>query len=141
TPPSASRCKGTLRAPPAWRWWSARSTELRPECLGTPPPRSWSGRRVGSDDLGLAALFRGIERLVRALEEDRRVVLRLELGDARGEREPSGLADRPRRESCLQTAVELIGIGERRLRENHGELVAAHPAGDIRRADDITDSL
>jgi hypothetical protein len=48
------------------------------------------------DDLRLAVLFGVVERLVRALEELRRVLLFPQLGDPGRDREPSRLADRAR---------------------------------------------
>ena len=41
----------------------------------------------------------------------------------------------------LQPRVELVGVRERRLREDDRELVAADAAGDVRRADDVADPL
>src|SRR5207237_1344981 len=64
-----------------------------------------------------------------------------ELGDPGREGETSGLADRPRGHSRLQAAVELIGVGKRRLRHDHGELVAADATGDVGRAYDVPDAL
>ena len=41
----------------------------------------------------------------------------------------------------LDAAVELVGVGEPTTREDDRELVAAHPAGDVGRADDVADPL
>src|SRR5919204_4884198 len=46
-----------------------------------------------------------------------------------------------RRDGAEQPVVELVRIARRRLRENDRELVPAHAAGDIGRADDILDPL
>src|SRR6185437_4706147 len=53
------------------------------------------GRAVGRDALRLARVLRAVERFVRPLEERDRVILRLQLGDARGDVQPAGLPDRP----------------------------------------------
>src|SRR5438874_4350744 len=81
------------------------------------------GRRAGDDEPALAGVLRAVERLVCALEDRDRVVLRLQLRDPRGEIELSRLADRPRRNRLLDPVIQLVGIAERRLGEDHRKLV------------------
>ena len=64
---------------------------------------------------------------------------------ARRCRPRAGAARRARSAATTTAAwmrrVELLGVGERRLREDHRELVAADAAGDVGVADDLADAL
>ena len=55
--------------------------------------------------------------------------------------QPARLCDRTGRERLLQPLVELVGVLERRLGQDHRELVAADAAGDVGRADDVADAV
>ena len=92
-------------------------------------------------DAPLAALLRPVEGGVGALEERVRVVLGAELGDSGRQEELAGVRDRARGDRGLDPAVELLGVGKRRLRQDHRELVAADAAGDVGVADDVADAL
>ena len=85
--------------------------------------------------------LRAVEVVVGALEERHRVVLGLQLGDAGRDLQPARLRNRTRGDVRLQPPVELLGVVERRLGEDDRELVAAHPAGDVRGADDVADAV
>src|SRR5205085_508235 len=96
---------------------------------------------VGRDALPLARVLRAVEGIVRPLEERDRVVLRLQLRDAGGDVQPARLADRARGDRCLQPAEEMLRLVDPRLREDHCELVAADPAGDVRGADHLAHAV
>src|SRR3989304_5420010 len=54
---------------------------------------------------------------------------------------PPAAPPRPPRHVRLDPAVALLGVLERRLREDDRELVPADPAGDVGRADDVADPV
>ena len=87
-----------LQPVPAFRPCSGFLAALHVEDGPLAGPRSLAGR--GSDarrfarDPALAAFLRAVERVVGALEERDRVVLRPELGDAGREQELPGVRDR-----------------------------------------------
>src|SRR6266536_6215186 len=93
------------------------------------------------DYLALPGFLGSVERMIGSLEECDRVVVRLQLGDTGRDRERAGLADRPGGDGPLEPSVELVGVRECRLREDDRELVAADPALDVGRADDLADAL
>src|SRR5439155_13445836 len=101
-------------------------------------PRAQQARR---DDLALAGFLRAVEGVIGPLEERDRVVVRLQLRDSGRDRERSRLADRPRRDRLLQARVELVAVGQIRLREDDRELVTADPARDVGRANDLAHPL
>ena len=89
----------------------------------------------------LAGVLGAVERVVGALEERVRVVGRGQLGDAGGEVETRDVADRPSRDRRLDPPVELVGLAEPGLGEDHRELVAADAARNVGAADDAEHPL
>src|SRR6266545_2260389 len=98
-------------------------------------------RGVRGYHAALAAVFRAVEGVICALEEGDAVVVGAQLGDPGGDEEGACLAHRARRDRLLDPTVELVGVLDGRLRNDHGELVAAHAAGDVGRPDPRPNTL
>ena len=96
-------------------------------------------RRRGG--LGLAGVLRTVERLVGGVEEVGRRGVLLKLRDAARDAELLGLADRRLRDRILDPREQQMGVGESGLGQDHRELVAADPAGDVRGAHRALDAF
>src|SRR5581483_5910289 len=114
----------------------------------SPRPSPRSGCLAGgvvrvfrSHDPASAGALRPVERLVDSAEQRRRVVVAPELGHPGRDPEVRDARDGLALDRELEAAEEPLRVLERRLREDHRELVAADAARDVGAADDRAQAL
>src|SRR6476646_7426632 len=100
-----------------------------------------SSELLGGGEASLACVLCRVQRFVAALEHARGAVVRLQVGHSGGDADAAGEGDRRRLDRPLDPPDELPRLDDLELGDDHRELVAAAPARDVGRADDLPDAV